>query len=147
MFGMGLKGEGNLLHHLRPCGYRLTHEQSPLHECAMRVLTYFPVPVASPRQSYGEADLAATDAETTLLTTFNRLLFNPSRISKLHCRYNFGVSSLAGDLTDGLRLCKLAEKLTGAPPRLLPVPPLLQSTLLLPLSLAGFNHCAQQPTI
>lgn len=60
LFGTGLLGEGNILHHLRHCAYKLTHEQSPLHEL------------------------------------------------------DFAVSSLAADLGDGLRLCKLAEKLTGA---------------------------------
>jgi len=60
LFGTGLRGEGNILHHLRHCAYRLAHEQSPLHE------------------------------------------------------YDFAVYRLAGDLCDGLRLCKLAEKLTGA---------------------------------
>lgn len=60
LFGTGLRGEGNILHHLRPCGYRLTHVQSRLHE------------------------------------------------------FDFAVQSLAADLGDGMRLCKLAEKLTGA---------------------------------
>lgn len=60
LFGTGLRGEGNILHHLRPCAYRLTHVQSRLHE------------------------------------------------------FDFAVHSLAADLGDGLRLCKLAEKLTGA---------------------------------
>jgi abnormal spindle-like microcephaly-associated protein len=60
LFGTGLRGEGNILHHLRPCGYRLTYVQSKLHE------------------------------------------------------FDFAVHSLAADLGDGMRLCKLAEKLTGA---------------------------------
>lgn len=62
LFGTGLRGEGNILHHLRHCSYRPTHEQSPLHE------------------------------------------------------FDFAVGSLAADLGDGLRLCKLAEKLTGERP-------------------------------
>lgn len=59
LFQTGLRGEGNLLHHLKAYQYRVVHQQSPVHEL------------------------------------------------------DFGVGALAGDLRDGLRLCKLAEKLTG----------------------------------